>query len=62
MESKFRYSFGGNSRDLRTNVWNVTCLKCGKYFTPETTMLATQTIVCPNIKCKETEVVNYNNL
>lgn len=62
MERKFKYILAGLSRDLRTNVWNVTCLKCGKYFTPKTTILSTQLITCPNPKCNETEVVNYNNL
>ncbi len=62
MERKFKYRLAGLSRDLRTNRWDVTCIKCGKQFSPETTMLATQLIMCPNPKCKEEELVNYNNL
>lgn len=62
MERKFKYSFLGLSRDLRTNRWGVTCIKCGKQFSPETTMLSTQLITCPNLKCKEQEFVNYNKI
>jgi hypothetical protein len=62
METKFKYHLTGLSRDGRTNRWYVTCKKCGKQFEPPTTMLATQLIVCPNSKCKEEEVINYNHL
>jgi hypothetical protein len=62
METKFKYHLTGLSTDGRTNRWYVTCKKCGKQFEPPTTMLATQLIVCPNSKCKEEEVINYNHL
>ena len=62
IERKFKYRAIDSSRDERTNVWQVTCIKCNKVFSPPTTMLAKQVIVCPNVKCNETEEVNYNEL
>ncbi len=54
----FTIRHGGNSRDLRTNVWKFTC-KCGHYFTPRTTMFNIQEVECP--KCGVIETVNYRN-
>lgn len=56
---KFKYSVRSLSRDLRTNVWDFTCLKCNKNFSTETTVLAVQKVTCP--KCGEQEVINYND-
>jgi hypothetical protein len=36
------------SRDLRTNVWSIQCKKCGRWFSPPTTMLAVQLGQCDN--------------
>lgn len=52
----------GLSEDKRTNVWSLTCKKCGKTFRPPTTMLADQLVVCQNRKCENKEAVNYNEL
>lgn len=57
---KFIVSYAGVSRDWRTNVWNVKCKKCQKTFTPFTTIMAVQEIICD--KCGTSEYVNYNTL
>lgn len=59
---KFEIRFDGLSNDQRTNVWRITCLKCGKTHKPPTTMFAEQKINCPTKKCLESEVVNYNEI
>jgi hypothetical protein len=52
----------GSSDDLRTNVWRVYCNKCGKWFSPPTTMMAVQLVECANNKCDNSEIINYNEL
>lgn len=62
METEFFYiHLAGLSRDQRTNQWSVRCKKCGNCFTPPTTMLAWQEIVCTRRGCTAVETVNYNN-
>lgn len=46
------------SVDDRTNVWDVTCPVCLSRFTPSTTMLATQMMICP--RCLSTLEADYN--
>ena len=60
----FTLKLTGTSNDLRTNVWRVLCRKCGRWFSPPTTMLAEQRITCDNKnkKCDNSEIINYNNL
>lgn len=41
----------GTSSDGRTNKWRITCPACGCEFTPQSTMLRWQHMVCPRIKC-----------
>lgn len=48
----------GASRDLRTNVWKVTCLKCKKSYNPQTTLFSFQDLSCE--KCSQTDRINYN--
>lgn len=50
------------SDDLRTNVWQAQCKKCGNWFSPTTTMMATQLIRCDSKKCDNSETINYNKL
>lgn len=56
----FSIKYGGISHDGRTNTWNVLCKSCSKWFSPPTTIMATQTIECP--KCQQQETINYNNV
>jgi len=58
----FKLKTSNLSYDLRTNVWQVHCNKCGKWFSPPTTMLATQLVECPSKKCGNSEIINYNEL
>ena len=51
-----------SSDDLRTNVWRVHCNKCGKWFSPPTTMMAVQLVECTSKKCDNSEIINYNEL
>ena len=48
----------GLSGDCRTQVWQWTCLACGKDFTPRTTVLAWQEECCP--KCEHPMRAEYN--
>jgi hypothetical protein len=58
----FKLRTNSFSDDLRTNVWQVLCNKCGKWFSPPTTMMAVQLVECPNKKCDNSEIINYNEL
>jgi uncharacterized OB-fold protein len=59
---KFIVTHVSSSYDLRTNVWSMKCKKCGRRFTPSTTMFARQTVSCPNKNCNQQETINYNEL
>lgn len=50
--------FRATSQDGRTNIWQLNCPKCGKQWTPSTTMLAKREESCP--RCGHHEVVDYN--
>lgn len=50
------------SIDLRTNVWQIQCKKCGKWFSPPTTIVAVQLVECTTRKCNNSETINYNKL
>jgi DNA-directed RNA polymerase subunit RPC12/RpoP len=56
----FEIRYKGISRDLRTNEWEFKCKKCKKYFSPVSTVFATQQVECP--KCGIMETINYNEL
>lgn len=60
MSDKFIVKYRGSSKDLRTNVWEVLCPKCGKITQPPTTMFATQRVKCN--KCGYEETINYNEI
>ena len=50
----------GLSTDKRTNRWSVTCPTCVRDFSPQTTMLSTDYLTCPNSKCEQNIFVDYN--
>jgi len=52
----------GNSRDGRTNLWEITCPRCDTKWQPPTTRLAEQWVSCPKKKCGYTAIVNYNKV
>lgn len=57
---KFKIRHLGSSRDLRTNEWEFTCLKCKKVFKPKTTVLSVQFVECE--RCDNSEAINYNEI
>jgi len=48
----------GLSQDGRTNRWRVTC-DCGNTFSPQTSLMAKQTVICP--KCSANMFCDYND-
>lgn len=61
MESnKFIIWHDGLSIDRRTNKWQFKCKKCSMSFSPITTILSKQEVICP--KCGQSELINYHEL
>ncbi len=55
----FTVRYAGGSSVGRANVWNITC-DCDKkgFFSPPTTLFATQQVTCR--KCGKSETIDYN--
>lgn len=58
MQTKPRYL--GQSSDLRTGRWKITCPVCGNEFEPQTTRLSWQNLQCPRKKCGAEMTAYYN--
>lgn len=57
---KATLEWAGHSYDGRANKWKATCPHCLKTFVPLTTRMARQVLTCPQPKCSQDILLDYN--